>query len=123
MPWKIHVIENAQAIRAQCSGSVSMDDLEMLAIETSYIAKEHGYDKVLLDLTGGTLAFPSQSLSALLDVYAECRMPVTTRIALVLGSEDWPQSFATVLSTAKQYGYSVDLLAEDNVKPWLSPLD
>ena len=120
MPCKLHVMESSHAIRAQCSGSVSREDIEMLGIEASHVVKTQGHRKVLLDMTDGTLALTAQGLGILIDVYAECRMPTTVRTAIVLGTRNWPESFADILTTAKAYGYSVEMLrGEADVKDWL----
>lgn len=121
MSWKTYVMENFRAIRVQCSDSISNEDLTMLALEVCYLVREHGYDKVLLDLSQEPPIFRTQELSTVIDVYAETHMPKTVATAFVLGTKDWPEKYSKVLATVKEYGYSAELLVgEQEVRAWLS---
>lgn len=121
MTWRIYPVENSHAMRVHCSGSISIDDLTIMAIEICFLAKKQECKAILVDVSEATLLFPTKELSRLLDLYAEYRMDVATRSALVLSTKDWPENFAKVVATAKEYGYSMDLLlGEQQVKVWLS---
>lgn len=121
MSWKTYVMENLRAIRVQCSDSISNEDLTMLALEICYVVKEHGYDKVLLDLSAEPLVFRARELSTVIDVYAETRIPTTVATAFILGAKDRPEKYSAVLATVKEYGYSAELLVgEQQVQAWLS---
>jgi hypothetical protein len=121
MTWKIYLIEDSQAVRTQCADGNSLDDLTMLAIETCFTAVNHNCRSILIDISEATMTFPTKDFARLADLYAEYRLPKTIRTALVLGTKEWPENFAKVVTAAKEYGYTIDLLlGEKQVKEWLS---
>lgn len=119
MAWKTELDDDLGTLRVLCDGRLSPDDLTMLAIETSFLAQEHGCGKILLDLAQVSLDFPASQLCELLDTYAEYHLKPTTRTGLVLGQKSAPQDLSQVLATAKSYGYPLEVLTVEQAKAWL----
>lgn len=121
MTWETRQLEEFHAVRVQCAGQISSDDLLMLAVEVCFLVKEHQYSKVLMDVSPATLSFAPEDLCKLIDVYIDYRLPITTRSAIVLASGTSPQEYAKVLRSCKEHGYSVVLLTgEEWASAWLS---
>ena len=120
MAWKTELNEDLSTLQVLCRGRLSADDLTMLAIETTFLAQEHGCRKILVDLAEVSLDFPVGELCELLDSYAEYRLSQATRTGVVLGPMSRPQDLSQVLTAAKGYGYQVEVLTGEQSKAWLS---
>ncbi|HSN17801.1 MAG TPA: hypothetical protein VLV87_06280 [Gammaproteobacteria bacterium] len=120
MTWKTQLDETSKTVRVVCAGGLSPDDLTMLSIETSFLAKEHSCGKVLIDLSDADLDFLASELTKLLDTYAEYHLPPTVRTGMVFSPNRAPQDLRQLMSTAKGYGYQVDVLSSQQSEAWLS---
>ena len=121
MNWKTQTDDERQALLVLCSGNFSLEDLTMLAIEASFLVREHDHAAVLIDLSEAELSFPAFHLRSLLDVYAENSLPPATRTGILLGARHASRNFSQLLSAAKEYGYPLALLADqEQVKLWLA---
>lgn len=123
MSWNTQLDEKLRAIRASCAEHLSLDDLVMLAIETSFLVKKHGCTKILIDLSQARLDFPTDELSRLVELYVEYRLPQATRSGIVMGPEATAGDFSQLLAVAKQRGYVVDVVAKQQADAWLSQLN
>src|SRR4051812_15956474 len=121
MSWKLQLNEAAGTVEIQCADTLSLDDLTMMVIETSFVMEENGCSKVLFDLSDAVMAFPTDALAVLLDIYAEYRVALSSRSGILLGAEDAAKDFSKFLAAAKEYGYRIDLLTERRqVTAWLA---
>ena len=120
MSWKTELNDATGTIRVDCTGTLAMDDMTMMVIETSFLARENGCGKILIDLVDAAMIFPAEQFGALLDSYAECGIPLTTRTALVVAAKDTPKELSKLLATAREYGYRINVLADrSQAEAWL----
>jgi hypothetical protein len=97
-----------------------MDDMTMMVIETSFLAKENACRKILIDLADAAMIFPAEQFGALLDSYAECGVPLSTHTALLVAAKDAPKELAKLLAAAREYGYRIEVLADRaQAETWL----
>lgn len=120
MSWTTQGHEAQHAVQVRCTGKLSADDLTMLTMEASYLVRERGYTKILIDLSAAELGMSASQLSALLDIYAEHSLPLATRTAIVPGAGHSAPDLSKLLETAKQYGYQVDVLTSEQAERWLT---
>ena len=121
MTWKIDLKDDFGAVQVSCSGKLSMDDMVMMVIEAGFLARQNDYRNILFDLTDAAMIFPAEQLGILLDSYAECGIPLTTRTALVVSTQDVPKDLSRLLATARERGYQVDLLIDrQQAENWFS---
>lgn len=112
MTWKTELNDAARTIRVLCTGTLSMNDMTMMVIETSFLAKENGCGKILFDLADAAMIFPAEQFGALLDSYAECGIPLSTHTALLVAAKDAPKELSKLLATAREYGYRIEVLTD-----------
>lgn len=110
MTWQTQLLENSGTVQLLCSGSVSADDLMMMAIEAGYLVRQHGCGKILVDLSDVKHDFTADELCVLLDALVEDRIPTTTKCGVVFSPGRPTQAFSKFLSIAKSYGYQADFL-------------
>ena len=121
MTWKTELQEDAKTVQVLCAGRVSRDDLTMLAIEAGFLVKEHQCSKVLVDLSRARLAFATDDLYELLDIYAEYHVPAATQTGIAIRADASTQVFTKFLGIAKSRHYVVELLVGDKQRDaWLA---
>lgn len=93
----------------------------MVSIETGYLVQQNGSKRILFDFSSAKLDFAVDDLIDLLDLYAEYHVPLTALSAIALSNNNTKHAFAKFLHTAKERGYSFDLLVgEKQCEAWLS---
>lgn len=123
MTWKTDLNDAAGTIRISCAGTLSMNDMTMMVIETSFLAKENDCRKILFDLADAAMIFPAEQFGALLDAYAECGVPLSTHTALLVANKDAPKELSRLLAASLEYGYRIELLADRaQADAWLKDL-
>jgi hypothetical protein len=97
-----------------------MNDMTMMVIETSFLAKENDCRRILIDLSEAAMIFPPEQFGALLDSYAECAIPSSTHTALVVSPLDMPKNLSGLVAAAREYGYWIEILTDRaQIDPWL----
>lgn len=121
MVWKTQLQKDSAAVLVQCTGTLSLEDLTMLAIEAGFLVKEHQCSKVLVDLSRARLAFATDDLYELLDIYAEYHVPAATQTGIAIRADASTQVFTKFLGIAKSRHYVVELLVGDKQRDaWLA---
>lgn len=126
MTWKTHFTEAQGQLQVDCMEALSLDDLTMLAIETSFFITQNKTSAtpvktVLLDLANAHLEVSPEDLIELLDIFAEYHVPTATRLTIVLGTPARCREYAAVLPLVARHRYELKLFAgKDEATDWLN---